>query len=656
MARVEHEDKYAEFRSTLQSIPDGEQVTVEVTEEAFNSYATRLRIEARQLGHKAEVYYVGGKALVSLRPIITQGGILPKFSAGQTRADSTYISTENESNSVQEVSFTPTPAKRKPGGRRLNSESNGEDDFILQPVFTEAERELIKLQWEREKLKKLEKAHSAQIEEQRIQAMSESIRSKSLVDTYEQILPKQNQGISLSLISSADDIILLLRYAVEKGYLSSSSSSYQSLLDAEILRQQVINIEEQDLANIKLLSPLDKFFGSYQGALIAAYPKLDIQFVEFRKVPRRYWQSDESKERCKEAIRWLAEDKIGITKEDPLTFRERILNELSQTTLSEYGISVALRTCGYRTTAEAIIDSYPELKMHAWEFKKGSSWKGEEGNREVRNAVRWLIEERFGIQKDEPNFRGKIVRIKAQHFIKNGLGGMLVSSDIKSHIAAVIYAYPELGLKEEEFSRFPSNFWTGKNAQQKAISYTRNLFDRIWGLDLQDPKFRENLLETSRQVFEENGLGGMIASVFKGSVHGAVLAAYPELDLKEWEFSKVPANFWPQNHFENVRLATIWMVGQRLQADPTSPDFRERVLNITQNDFKEAGLDGMMLSTGLPILRILQITYPELKISPEAFINARPQRTRTLITQEDTHDLPKEVIEEEVYRIMGWQK
>ncbi len=510
--------------------------------------------------------------------------------------------------------------RRKVGGRpsaSITSEVTAEElELQLQPIFTEQELLAIQDQWSIERVAKEQRKVALQREELRIQSLMQSPEAERIIIGYEQVFNRSPSGIPANVFSSRDDLIILLRHVVDTRFIGISKEEQSSTS----IRESIISIQPKQLNSSYLLKPVERFFPSFREALTVAYPTLDLQIFEFNRVPNGYWEAGDVKRRCSQLINWFVDECLKIDKIAPFGFRERVLADVSPK-LHRSSFRGAISKAGYSTLADAIIDTYPELKLKPWEFRKGGVWIGERGKQMAVKAVRWLVEERFGLSPQSNDFRGQVTRINARHFFAVGLASMLQAH---SHIEAIIFAYPELDLNERDFPRLRRNTWTGERSLQRGMNDVRSLVEDQLGLDPTQPQNRAKILELGPEVFVEHGLGGMLGPVFDYSPRIALQTSYPELGLKDWEFPKVPGGFWNENNYANVRKALRWLVEEKLKILPDSEQFRERLLSITENQHDV--IRKITHATRLKFFQVLRIAYPELDIQTEEFIKANPMR------------------------------
>lgn len=495
--------------------------------------------------------------------------------------------------------------------------------LTLKPLFSDLEREAILGQWQQAELKKQQRRIRLVAEEDRLVRLGDTSRAAELLGHYNHLMDMSYQGISAKMIESSDDVLVLVRHATLHIVQYESNPN---LTDGRGLKKHITVLQQQDLERARLVFPIGLYFPSYHYALIAAFPKYDIQMFQFVHTPLGYWTDPEkSAARVQEAIKYFTEDEISVKKESPEQLRDFFRSLNMQYFFKRHNLYQRFISSGYLKVSAAVIDTYPELKLRPWEFR--SSYQGEEGVQLRRDAVRWLIEERLGLPPQDPKFKDYLKMIRAQHFKEVGLNS-LVSKGI-SLPSLIIQAYPDLGLTEANFFRFPMHYWEGELARQRAIEQIRRMIETELSLNPEDPDFKKELAKVSGADFHRYGLGGMLATLFN-SISTAIIVAYPELQLKEWEMGSVPNGYWHKNNYENVGHAVRWLVEQKLGFSPADPDFKTRVLGITSDIFLELRLGGMLRTTHLTIYQTLQIAYPNLNVTLNEYISSNRWRTISL--------------------------
>lgn len=513
----------------------------------------------------------------------------------------------------------------------------GDIDFELKPILSAGEIETIRTQWEQETVLEQQRKLQLHQEELRLQELMASDRGQYLIQKYENNKDKKS-FITQADLQTQDDVIVILRHA----FGQTMHFEYQrEVMEDPDIRGKLLTVDRNVLEQTKLRNIVRKEFKTLGDAIATSFPAFDFHQFEFSRTSKAFWEGDNAKDDYKRAIKWVIEHDLGIEKKDPLLFREKIKSLPLQRTFTPYGLIHRIEVVGYKNLFQALADTYPELKLKEWEFK--TSWRGESGRQLVKDATRWLIEERLGFSPEDQKFREKLTRIQALTFIKAGLSGMLGgNSEFKSHIQAIVFTYGDLNLREEEFSRFPAGYWRGKESLNRAREHTKRLVEEELGFSSEDPKFRENMLRISKNDFDSHGLATMLIACCGASPQKAILLTYPELDLREWEFDHVPRNYWPKNNYENVGKAVRWVFEEKLGISPNSPNFRDIILSTKREMLTRFHLQGIT-ALGFKWIEILKLAYPELKLTDEEYFEANKHRRK--ISEKKEHISPEEANE-----------
>lgn len=208
-------------------------------------------------------------------------------------------------------------------------------------------------------------------------------------------------------------------------------------------------------------------------------------------------------------------------------------------------------------------------------------------------------------------------------FVKNKLAGLLNIVFKGSPFEALNAAYPNQ-FKVWELNNTPMNFWN----EETGVQATKWLIEEK--LKWTENDIKEKLLH---KTFVENGLGGMLETLYHYCPWRAINAAYP-YQFKEWELKKTLMHFWNQ---ENGILTTKWLIEEKLKW--TENDIKEK-LNLKV--FSDNGLGGMLaIVYHDSAWQAINAAYPdrfkewELKNVPRNFWNKETgiQATKWLIEE-----------------------
>ncbi|MDE1860103.1 MAG: hypothetical protein KGH72_00100 [Candidatus Micrarchaeota archaeon] len=176
-------------------------------------------------------------------------------------------------------------------------------------------------------------------------------------------------------------------------------------------------------------------------------------------------------------------------------------------------------------------------------------------------AIRFLVE---NVLDKDPR------EVTNEDFRSNGLWGLLTHFYNSSNYAAVSAAFPELNIRGWEMICTPRGIYP---SPENRVAAVREL---VKASGKGDPR------DLARSDFESHGLRGLLHGHYNGSTYAAVVEAFPEQMIKEWEMAMTPMRFYesPEN-----RVAAVRWLAEKLGKDP-----RE----ITQKDFKSNRLLGLL--------------------------------------------------------------
>jgi len=233
-------------------------------------------------------------------------------------------------------------------------------------------------------------------------------------------------------------------------------------------------------------------------ALEASYPG-KYKPWELHSVSKSYWNEDSAKE----AIRWIISEEFNWS-------RDRIRDNFNIKFLKEKGLAGMLCTCFENSPYKALEAVFPN-EFLPWELKHSPKdmWCLETGIK----ATRWLIAEKLKWTREDV-----CEGLSQQTFINNGLRSMLQICFGNSPYKAIDSAYPN-AYKPWEIGIVPRNFWsleTGCVALHWL--YKEQL---MWSYD-------QAKTMSTKQLFKEYRLHGMLQRAFKGSISLALTHVYSE--------------------------------------------------------------------------------------------------------------------------------
>lgn len=327
------------------------------------------------------------------------------------------------------------------------------------------------------------------------------------------------------------------------------------------------------------------FHNSIFNAIEYAYPN-KFNFWEFNVKPQGFWDDIEN---CKKAIYWLVEDKMKLSDEE-------LKNQLSLKMFKDNKLDAMLSMKFHHSPVEAIQLAYPG-KFYPWEFKQVPQGYWTTENK--ISAVKWLIEEKLKLS-DEELLASNLYYL----FQNNGLLGLIHASEANySAYELINLAYPGKFLPWQ-FKYVPSGYWNEETAT-KAIRWLIEV-----KLKLSDEEIMEQL---SQDLFEKNGLNGMLSSCFNSSPYEAINCAYPN-KYYPWQFKNIKRGYWCK---ETGILATKWLCETKLKLSDDQIKSK-----LSAKLFEENGLSSMLkyCFNSSPYEAISE-SYPERNYKKEDFKN-----------------------------------
>lgn len=180
-------------------------------------------------------------------------------------------------------------------------------------------------------------------------------------------------------------------------------------------------------------------------------------------------------------------------------------------------------------------------------------WRCVKGKEHSRIAIKYLIEEHLKLNLDDvPK------AMSAKTFHEAGLFRILVEFFDSSYYKALEYTYPG-HFEPWQFRKGMTGIWSGSTGKSRSLQAIRNLLDKL------DIKLEEIPKKISYKIFKQNGLGGMLQTLYNSSPYKAINALYPE-KFKPWEFSV--KNYWTQEALQTARESTKWLIEEKLKLTP----------------------------------------------------------------------------------------
>ena len=261
------------------------------------------------------------------------------------------------------------------------------------------------------------------------------------------------------------------------------------------------------------------------------------------------------------------------------------LRELNPVDFAGIGLRGVVRYYNYSLN-RMIRNAYPDLLM-PWESGHvESGFWDEADNRKM--AIRWLIEEKLGIPRDQLAQSLRSKRISKSTFVDHGLSYMFVTH-FKSVSRCVGFAYPEL--MPWELGSVPNSFWQNGEGRQNIIRAVRWMIGKL-GIPVEEIPERVRDKTISRETFARFGLATVFERVFKKNMYHIISTAYPGR-FEVWEIGRVPSGYW--DNLMNGYRAAKWVARQH-KIDDANIDEALRTRKITKAHFEKLGLGPLLKS------------------------------------------------------------
>lgn len=226
---------------------------------------------------------------------------------------------------------------------------------------------------------------------------------------------------------------------------------------------------------------------------------------KLRTFPAYFWEKPYSLEESAEITKYLIKNILKWNDND-------IKKKLSVKIFSNNKLNGMLKAVFSSSPFKAINNAYPD-KFKEWEmpYVTRGFWTLENGV----IATKWLIEDK--LKWSDEDIKSKLCK---KTFVQNGLEGMIGVLYNNSHIQAIDSAYLNK-FKPWEFLMSPLKFWN----KQTAIQATLWMFNEKLHWNIEDIKSKFN-----KQIVIDNGLNGMLVTVYNSSLYLMLKDAYPNED------------------------------------------------------------------------------------------------------------------------------
>ncbi len=262
----------------------------------------------------------------------------------------------------------------------------------------------------------------------------------------------------------------------------------------------------------------EEIIGCYKNVYLGIYPKFPVNFLTY-----------DAPWRCAILTQYAVEH---ILQESPLD----VLKGHAWTDFAAIGLRGVVRFFNYSLN-RMIRHAYPDVVL-PWEagHVEDGFWD-DASNRTM--AIRWLIEEKLKIPRNEIPKALREDRIQKSTFADHGLSYLYVKH-YKSVSRCVGAAYPDL--MPWELGSVPNSFWQGDEGQKRIVQAVHWMIRqlRIPVASIPD-RIRDRTI--SRHTFAAYGLSTVFERLYKKNTFQLINAAFPGL-FEIWEIGKVPVDYW----------------------------------------------------------------------------------------------------------------
>jgi type IV pilus assembly protein PilB len=226
----------------------------------------------------------------------------------------------------------------------------------------------------------------------------------------------------------------------------------------------------------------------------------------------------------------------------------------------------------------ALVDLVMPGKFKPWQFGETKEWmEKRETPACAREALEWLMSEKLGCSRgDLPQM------LSRQVFKDSGLELLLAEFDDSSY-QLVDMVFPNV-FKPWQFIEEEPLIWFHEDRFETAKKATKWLIEERLGIPTEEIPKRVSIRE-----FHTNGLSKLL-DLFNQNLFQVIDNAYPK-QFKPWEFSEQTELWKSPEALETARLATEWLINDRLHLDEN-----KATIQLTRRHFLNNGL-GFMLGS-----------------------------------------------------------
>lgn len=236
-----------------------------------------------------------------------------------------------------------------------------------------------------------------------------------------------------------------------------------------------------------------------------------------------HFLSRDPEKRCAELTRFLVREILESSPQD-------IMEANEETFFLRHHLQNVYRHFNYSLN-RALRNAFPG-EVPPW-FNSRTAANYWETPQNRAEAVRWLVEERLGIDPAALH----AANINRTDFAANGLSYMF-NTFYNSVSRALQEAYPDR--HPWEYGKVPLEFW---DEQQSALAVQWVVGQKGWAVEDLPRMVAEGHFH--RKTFSELGLATLFEKVFSRNLYRAVNCAWPGR-FQPWEFGRVPGEYWQE--------------------------------------------------------------------------------------------------------------
>jgi len=321
----------------------------------------------------------------------------------------------------------------------------------------------------------------------------------------------------------------------------------------------------QDQIDVRTSLDEESVVGVYKNVFLGLFNKFPMHFL-----------NHDTLYRCAVLTRYSTE---SILQKKPLD----ILKENTSDDFARVGLTGVVRYFNYSLN-RMMRNAYPDLLMPWEQAHVEDGYWHEESNR--RLAVRWLVEEKLKIPRNEIPKALRDDKIKKSTFVECGLSYMFMQY-YKSVSRCIGFGYPEL--MPWELGSVPNSFWQGEEGSTNVV---RSVMWMMKKMEIPIPAIPQRIKDKTicREAFKQYGLSTVFERIFKKNMFHLINTVYPG-QFEIWEIGKTPVDHW--DNLIHAYRAAQW-VAKKEGVDEKKIAEALRSGKITKETFAKYNLASML--------------------------------------------------------------